>query len=111
MARQPKTRTVFVCDSCGNEYSKWEGRCRSCGEYNTMGEDMLKAGIPVVLIDKPDVEQATLHHKVIVIDGERVIMGSPNLSSTALNKSDEDVLTIDSADIAKRFLDEIEEIK
>jgi len=38
MPRQPKNRTVFVCDSCGNDFSKWEGRCPSCGEWNTMAE-------------------------------------------------------------------------
>lgn len=80
-------------------------------EYNTMGEDMIKAGIPVTLIDKTSAEQATMHHKVIIIDEERVIMGSPNLSSTALNKSDEDLLIIDSASIASRFLKELDEIK
>ncbi|MCH8310428.1 MAG: DNA repair protein RadA, partial [Chloroflexi bacterium] len=38
MPRQPKSKTVFVCDSCGNDTSKWEGRCPSCGEWNTLAE-------------------------------------------------------------------------
>ena len=33
-----KTRSVYVCDSCGNESPKWEGRCPSCGEWNTQVE-------------------------------------------------------------------------
>ena len=33
-----KSRTVFVCDACGNESAKWEGKCSSCGEWNTMGQ-------------------------------------------------------------------------
>jgi DNA repair protein RadA/Sms len=33
-----KTRKAFVCDSCGNESPKWEGRCPACGEWNTVGE-------------------------------------------------------------------------
>ena len=37
----PKTRTVYVCDSCGNDTPKWEGRCSSCGEWNTLGEVLL----------------------------------------------------------------------
>ncbi len=36
MARKP--RTVYVCDSCGAESRRWEGRCSSCGEWNTLAE-------------------------------------------------------------------------
>lgn len=31
-------KTIFVCDSCGNEFSSWSGRCTSCGEWNTLKE-------------------------------------------------------------------------
>ncbi len=31
-------KPVFVCDKCGNETPKWEGRCPSCGEWNSLGE-------------------------------------------------------------------------
>ena len=34
----PKQKAVFVCESCGNESPKWEGRCPSCGEWNTLVE-------------------------------------------------------------------------
>jgi len=37
-ATMPKARPVFVCDSCGSESHKWEGRCPSCGDWNTMAE-------------------------------------------------------------------------
>jgi DNA repair protein RadA/Sms len=30
--------TVFVCSSCGNEYSKWQGQCSACGEWNSLKE-------------------------------------------------------------------------
>ena len=33
-----KPRTVYVCDSCGGESPKWEGRCPSCGQWNTLAE-------------------------------------------------------------------------
>lgn len=33
-----KARSVFVCDSCGNESPKWEGKCPSCGGWNTLAE-------------------------------------------------------------------------
>ncbi len=36
MAR--KARSVFVCSACGSESSRWEGRCSSCGDWNTLNE-------------------------------------------------------------------------
>ncbi len=33
-----KNKTVFFCTECGNESSKWTGRCLSCGAWNTMTE-------------------------------------------------------------------------
>ena len=31
-------RTVYSCRECGAESLKWEGRCRACGEWNTLDE-------------------------------------------------------------------------
>ena len=33
-----KTKTVWFCSHCGNEYAKWMGRCPACGEWNTLVE-------------------------------------------------------------------------
>lgn len=33
-----KSKTVFVCTSCGNESPKWAGRCPACGQWNTLEE-------------------------------------------------------------------------
>ena len=38
-----KTRTVFFCTSCGNETPKWQGRCPSCGAWNTLEEHIEKS--------------------------------------------------------------------
>ena len=35
-----KTKTVFFCTECGNETPKWQGRCPSCGAWNTMQEHL-----------------------------------------------------------------------
>jgi DNA repair protein RadA/Sms len=34
-----KVRTVFVCQACGFESSKWLGRCPDCGEWNSLVEE------------------------------------------------------------------------
>ena len=38
-----KSKIVFFCTSCGNESSKWQGRCPSCGQWNTMQEHIEKS--------------------------------------------------------------------
>ena len=38
-----KTKTIFYCTSCGNESPKWQGRCSSCGAWNTMEEHIEKS--------------------------------------------------------------------
>ena len=36
----PKTRTNYVCQNCGRRSPKHMGRCPSCGEFNTMVEEI-----------------------------------------------------------------------
>lgn len=33
-----KTKTVYICSSCGYKSPKWAGKCTSCGEWNTFEE-------------------------------------------------------------------------
>lgn len=33
-----KPKTVYVCNQCGYECAKWNGRCSECGEWNTFEE-------------------------------------------------------------------------
>ena len=33
-----KSKTVFLCSNCGNEFPKWAGRCSACGQWNTLEE-------------------------------------------------------------------------
>ena len=34
-----KQSTVFVCSNCGNESSKWFGKCPACNEWNSCYEE------------------------------------------------------------------------
>lgn len=78
--------------------------------YNTMGEELAAAGVPVTMVENTSAENATMHNKFTVIDGELVMMGSANYSYTALNISDEDLVTMKSSDLAGRYLEEFDEI-
>jgi DNA repair protein RadA/Sms len=31
-----KTKTAYVCEDCGAEYSKWQGQCTACKAWNTL---------------------------------------------------------------------------
>jgi DNA repair protein RadA/Sms len=33
-----KQKTLFYCTECGNEFSKWAGKCPACGAWNTIVE-------------------------------------------------------------------------
>jgi DNA repair protein RadA/Sms len=36
-----KTKTAFVCQSCGSQFPKWMGKCSSCGEWNSLIEEVI----------------------------------------------------------------------
>lgn len=38
-----KIKTAYVCSNCGQESTKWIGKCPSCGEWNTFKEIHLTA--------------------------------------------------------------------
>src|SRR5204863_71818 len=33
-----KSTLSFVCQNCGAAYNRWQGKCESCGEWNTLAE-------------------------------------------------------------------------
>jgi DNA repair protein RadA/Sms len=38
-----KTRTQYVCQSCGATALKWVGQCKNCGEWNTLIETVIES--------------------------------------------------------------------
>ena len=36
-----KIKSVYICSECGYESPKWYGKCPSCGEWNTMNEEIV----------------------------------------------------------------------
>ena len=39
-----KSKTAYVCNDCGADYSKWQGQCGECGAWNTLSEVRLNSG-------------------------------------------------------------------
>ncbi len=56
----PKSNIIYVCESCGNEFPVWSGKCSACGAWNSLKEfkpTAIKAGkraqpAQVTLFDK-----------------------------------------------------------
>ena len=42
----PKAKTVYHCNECGAEYLKWQGRCDTCGEWNSLVEEIVAPKMP-----------------------------------------------------------------
>ncbi len=39
-----RARTLFRCQACGHEASRWHGRCQGCGEWNSLIEEVAVRG-------------------------------------------------------------------
>ncbi len=37
-----KVKTTFFCQNCGTQYSKWQGQCTACKEWNTIAEELIQ---------------------------------------------------------------------
>ncbi|MCB4807506.1 DNA repair protein RadA [Tamlana sp. 62-3] len=37
-----KVKTSFFCQSCGTQYSKWQGQCNACKQWNTIVEEVIQ---------------------------------------------------------------------
>ncbi|MET3875078.1 DNA repair protein RadA/Sms [Chitinophaga sp. OAE865] len=75
-----KIRTAFFCQNCGYESAKWNGKCPSCGEWNTFVEERVQKDIPHKQADwKNNDTTSPRTHKIINLaevvtkDEERIL--------------------------------------
>ena len=59
-----KTTTVFVCNECGYESSKWLGKCPACNSWNTFFEEKAVQGTSAKDRKKPASEVVKLNSVV-----------------------------------------------
>src|ERR1700743_1133602 len=50
--RMAKSTLSFVCQNCGAAYNRWQGKCESCGEWNTLVEEDTTGSVPVSIRSK-----------------------------------------------------------
>lgn len=67
-----KTKTVFYCTSCGNETPRWQGRCPSCGAWNTIEEHIEKPTASGIKAKSAPVGQSRKPQRLkeVAVDGE-----------------------------------------
>ncbi|MCK5467808.1 MAG: DNA repair protein RadA [Cyclobacteriaceae bacterium] len=51
-----KRKTAFFCQNCGAQSPKWLGKCPSCGEWNTIVEEILVANDDQGWIDEKNIK-------------------------------------------------------
>jgi phosphatidylserine/phosphatidylglycerophosphate/cardiolipin synthase-like enzyme len=80
------------------------------GQYNSNQggefENLRRAGLDVRLDGNP----RSLHHKVLIIDGEILVTGSYNFSNNAERVNDENTLILYQPEIARRYFEEFQKI-
>ena len=75
-----KTKTVWFCSHCGNEYAKWMGRCPACGEWNTFVEKEVVSGKKTGTMTVPGASRKPMPLKdVSTTQEDRVSLGSPEV--------------------------------
>lgn len=62
---------------------------------------LVNAGIPVYVDEKV----AIAHNKILIIDQAKVVTGSYNFSTVAENRNAENLLIVESIDLAKQYLE------
>ena len=72
-----KARSVWFCSNCGNEYSKWMGKCPSCGAWNTMVEKEVVTGKRPLSVSVPGAGRKPMPLKEVDTTAEdRVSLGN-----------------------------------
>jgi len=72
----PKTKTIYICEHCGNESPKWLGHCPQCGAWNSYVEkEATRASSPSApLATVQELSQISLEQS------PRIVLGFPEFN-------------------------------
>ena len=73
-----KSKLVYFCTSCGNETLKWQGKCPSCGQWNTLREHIEKPTLPGRASSSPVGNSRTAQRLVDVNSDEEIRFATGN---------------------------------
>ncbi|MBL4759111.1 MAG: DNA repair protein RadA [Rhizobiales bacterium] len=77
-----RAQANFVCQSCGTVYSRWSGRCESCGEWNSILEESASGAAGGPQIGKSSKGRPV---KLVALDSE---LGEAPRSSSGIGEFD-----------------------
>ncbi|MBP8776737.1 MAG: DNA repair protein RadA [Bacteroidaceae bacterium] len=79
-----KEKSVYVCKACGYESTKWQGKCPSCGEWNTFAEQIVRKQASSFhassLLGRETAANPVLLAEVDAAEEERIDMGDQELN-------------------------------
>ena len=79
-----KTTTQFVCESCGATFSKWSGKCLSCGAWDSLVESVTASKMTGNKITSlPSVEPAQALSKIKSNQTPRMSCGNDEVDTVA----------------------------
>lgn len=81
-----KDKTVYVCDNCGQESTKWIGKCPSCHQWNTFKEIRISSSstksTTVSVINKDNKKSPMLLRDISSKDEPRINLNDEELNRT-----------------------------
>ena len=52
-----KLKTAYFCQNCGTQYSKWQGQCHACKQWNTIVEEVVQKDTAPVWQEKETISK------------------------------------------------------
>jgi DNA repair protein RadA/Sms len=73
-----KTKNIYCCKQCGYESANWQGKCPSCGEWNSFKEieKIIGKGGKTIALTSPSSAEPTLLSEVSTEKGIRIKTGN-----------------------------------
>jgi DNA repair protein RadA/Sms len=80
-----KTKTTFFCQNCGNQSTKWVGKCTACNEWNTFVEEVVapksnSSKNSNILLAKEAKSKPTLINNISTDNLPRIILADKELN-------------------------------
>lgn len=75
-----KVKTAWFCTNCGNEFTKWEGRCPACGEWGTLVEEKVQKETTKTFLSGQRQSRPVKVSEIETIDEPRIKMPSGELN-------------------------------
>jgi len=71
-----KSKSIFVCQNCGNESSRWIGRCPACGEWNSFVEEIIQKKSPSLVMHSDKIQKPKILSEIETAQTNRTQTGS-----------------------------------